>query len=95
MTRDEYQAYQERVKQFMDSEGINNLSPKLSDEESPSFSAMPCDCCKTTLAGDRWTASGYNPTTKEVHHFDSVCNDCIYYAEYGQLDDMTMADMEE
>ena len=24
-----------------------------------------------------------------------VCQDCLYYAEYGELDDMTMMDMEE
>jgi hypothetical protein len=24
-----------------------------------------------------------------------VCQDCEYYAEYGQLDDMTMLDIEE
>jgi hypothetical protein len=24
-----------------------------------------------------------------------VCTDCMYYLEYGQLDDMTMIDMKE
>ena len=25
----------------------------------------------------------------------SVCSDCLYYSEYGQLDDQTMLDMEQ
>jgi len=46
------------------------------------------------LSGDRYHCSGYCPESKEVYFYD-VCCDCLYYAEYGQLDDVTMMDMEE
>ena len=60
----------------------------------PHFSWSSCDCCGTTLGGDREYASGYNPATKGIQEY-SICSDCVYYAEYGQLDDMTMMDMVE
>jgi len=55
----------------------------------PSFSWQSCDCCNSSLGGDRHPASGYNPETKECMEF-SICADCLYYATYG-----TMMDMEE
>jgi hypothetical protein len=57
------------------------------------FSWRPCECCKRQLGGDREHATGYNPTTKEIQEY-SVCQDCLYYAEYGQLDDTTMLEVE-
>ncbi len=60
----------------------------------PHFSWRRCDCCNRPLGGDREFATGYNPTTGEVQEY-SVCTDCVYYAEYGRLDDMTMMDVEE
>lgn len=59
----------------------------------PHFSWRPCDCCGGTLGGDRqdviaWaTDSDGNKVLREY----SVCVDCEYYAEYGRLDDTTMA----
>lgn len=81
-------------------EGIRDLEIKCGcgythhDLEMPWFSNAWCDCCGTHLVGDRYHASGYNPETKEVQEYE-VCQDCLYYAEYGQLDDMTMMDMED
>lgn len=69
-----------------------------SDRESwnePSFSWRNCDCCGTSLGGDRYYASGWNPTTKEICEYEYVCPDCIYYAEYGRLDDTTMDEIEQ
>ena len=62
--------------------------------EEPYFTYRACDCCGTRLAGDRQMASGYNPIMDEVFEYE-VCQDCLYYAEYGTLDDMTMMDMED
>jgi hypothetical protein len=62
--------------------------------QEPWFSWRPCECCGTRLGGNREHATGYNPTTKEIQEYD-VCMDCIYYAEYGQLDDQTMLDIEK
>ena len=59
----------------------------------PYFSWRRCDCCGSTLGGNREDCIGYNPTTGKVQGDYSVCVDCIYYNEYGTLDDMTMMDM--
>lgn len=61
--------------------------------DEPFFSNRPCDCCKTYLAGNRCHATGYNPEEKQIQEYD-VCEDCVYYAEYGQLDDQTMMEIE-
>ena len=96
MNKTEYNQYEKAVQEFFESEGITNLT-QISDSDGycePSFSSWPCDCCGTTLGGDRYNADGYNPKTKEVAEYE-VCPDCIYYSEYGQLDDDTMLDIEE
>ena len=83
-------ADQEKVEKFFDETGISNLAAIQDDNGNcePYFSWSTCDCCGG-LPGDRYDANGFNRATKEIHEF-SVCADCIYYAEYGQLDDMTM-----
>ena len=58
--------------------------------EEASFSWSACDCCGSTLGGDRHPAHGW--LDKQLVHL-SVCNDCLYYINYGQLDDMTMAEV--
>jgi hypothetical protein len=88
--------YQARVAEFF-SHGLNNLSAK-SDENGtcePFFSWRHCQCCGTHLAGDRYECDGYNGVTDEVEEYDCICGDCVYYAEYGQLDDMTMLEIEK
>lgn len=60
----------------------------------PFFSSRPCDCCARPLAGNREYAAGYNSEVKAVYVY-RVCTDCIYFAEYGQLDDTTMLGIEE
>lgn len=137
MTQQEYREYQETVESFFTRDGINNLSQVDSEEESY-FSWSSCDCCGSSLGGDRYHCNGFKPTTPEDVSIEKVCNllwstillivsirfnrknfddclrsvfhyqislgdvfeyevcvDCLYYAEYGQLDDMTMLDIEE
>ncbi len=89
MTRKDYTEYQEAVAAFFANEGISNLS--ATDAES-SFSWRQCECCGSTLGGDRYECTGYHSTSGDVFEYE-VCSDCVYYAEYGQLDDMTMMDM--
>ncbi len=94
MTKQEYSDYEQAAAAFFAQEGIQNLST-VADEDGdtePSFSWRSCDCCGSGLWGDRYDANGWNPTEKQVQEY-SVCQDCIYYAEYGQLDDMTMLDV--
>ena len=64
-------------------------------EAEPYFSWRPCDVCERPLGGNREDCIGYNPTTKKVQGDYAVCMDCIYYNVYGQLDDMTMMEMEK
>lgn len=90
MTKQEYDAYESAVKSFFEKEGINCLS----GDGEPYFSWRYCDCCSRPLGGMREDSKGYNPTTNEIYEY-SVCEDCLYYVEYGQLDDMTMMDMKD
>lgn len=60
----------------------------------PYFSGKSCDCCGSMEAGDRMDAHGYCPATKEVKEY-VICTDCEYYAEYGQLPDMTMLEIQK
>ncbi len=94
MTTAEYKKYQETFEAFMVDEGLNCLTGyDGSGMIEPWFSARPCDCCRTPLGGDRIESRGYNPTTKQIQEYE-ICTDCEYYSAYGQLDDMTMMDME-
>jgi len=97
MNKDEYRDYQRAVTRFFEQEGVNNLSAIADDDGTiePSFSyfSSGCDCCGRTLGGNAYQANGFNPTTGEIQEYDEVCEDCIYYAEYGQLDDQTMLDI--
>lgn len=92
MTKQEYADYEATVAEFF-SHGLNNLSTKESCHE-PFFSWSPCQCCGTHLGGDRYECDGYNGQTKEVEEYNCICQDCVYYAEYGCLDDQTMLDIE-
>lgn len=116
MTKREYAEYQESVRSFMESEGIENLSsghircpecdgewtdgPDSYDEcpnghgsreewGEPYCSSHGCDCCGNTLQQMLEHATGYNREHDEVLEYQ-VCSDCVYYAEYGCLDDATM-----
>jgi len=92
MPATEYANYEKSVSAFFESEGINCLTTAGEPDE---FSWNPCDCCGSVLGGERYTASGYNPTTREVQSDYVICVDCAYYSEYGQLDDTTMMDVME
>ena len=59
----------------------------------PNFSSQACDICGSHLGGDRYAAHALDDDN-EIVHFE-ICTDCIYYMEYGQLDDMTMLEIEE
>ncbi len=93
----DYEAYKKDVAAFFEREGLDCLTT-VSEEEGctePYFSWRSCDCCGCHLGGNRYDCNGYNPTTKEVQDGYSVCEDCVYYVEYGQLDDMTMMRLEK
>lgn len=63
---------------------------EIADE--PHFSWHVCDCCGSALGGDRYPAHGRDKGNQIVHF--TVCTDCLYYLNYGQLDDATMMEIE-
>ena len=90
----DYDKYKARVASFLEREGIDCLSIKqLPDGEYSEsyFSFSNCECCGRPLGGDRYLCSGYQPESNNIFDYE-ICDDCLYYAEYGQLDDMTMMD---
>lgn len=56
------------------------------------FSWRRCDICSRALGGNR--EPGHAILDGQMIHFD-VCVDCVYYLEYGHLDDMTMLQIGE
>ena len=108
MTIKDYNEYVKRVEAMMEKYDIHHFSPtpsKVCDYETehpgdcdceeyiePYFSWDSCDCCGSTLGGDRYDVDTYSKRDNEVLEF-SICSDCLFFAEYGQLDDMTMMDL--
>lgn len=66
--------------------------------DEPSCSSVPCDFCGDMLQGNRCIAHAVQPNSlhrpNEILHFD-ICEDCVYFIEYGRLDDTTMAEIEK
>lgn len=95
MTRANYAAYVARVEAFLDRRGIYTFSPDVSEDAShDDFSWRRCDCCGTTLGGDRSNCTAFHERTGEIVEV-YACSDCVYFVAYGQLDDMTMLSIEE
>lgn len=105
MDQKEYTEYERAVSKFFEREGVSNLSAEVGKDVDhgcvicgeivgcdPYFSWRTCECCNSRLGGNRYHATGYNPKTKEAYCYE-VCQDCIYYAEYGRLDDMAMIEV--
>lgn len=62
--------------------------------EEPWFSWRPCECCGSHLGGDREHLNAiHKPTGKATQYV--ICTDCVYYLEYGKLDDTTMLRVED
>jgi len=57
------------------------------------FSTNSCELCDSPLAGSRSCAVRIHP--KEENLYYAVCEDCVYVIEYGQLDDDSMAEIED
>jgi hypothetical protein len=79
---------------FTDEEKCIKCGASREMMDEPYFSWRSCECCGGMLGGNREHATGYNPTTKEIQEYE-VCSNCIYFAEYGKLDDMTMMEIGE
>jgi len=102
--RAQYLDYQSRVASFIATEGLTHLStgcipygqPDGQQEDNqdgePWFSCRPCDMCGCTLGGHREYLFGKD-VSQEICQF-TICEDCVYYVNYGRLDDQTMARIE-
>ena len=79
VTNNQTQHFIEAVETFLKAEGLNCLTP---DNHESYFSSKPCDSCNQ-IAGDRYDASGYNPSTNEIQSHYSICQDCVCYLANG------------
>lgn len=97
MTQAEYDEYRERVAAYL--AGIDAVSTgPLSgcaecgdDTGEPWFSKRSCEICGDRFDGDREAWHGI--IDGAIVH-GSCCEDCVYYINYGRLDDKTMAEIE-
>ena len=93
-TSAEYADYQQRVAAFIAREGISYFSTSTAEtcggeESDPWFSWSPCECCKSPLGGNRQYL--YARDSQDAIVQFTICEDCVYYIEYGRLNDVTMA----
>lgn len=89
MNKQEYAEYQQSVRDFFRENDINGFS----HTGEPFFSWSPCECCGSSLGGDRYTVTAWK-FGKSATIKITVCADCLYYEAYGQLDDTAMEEIE-
>ena len=101
MTSAKYDAYVLSVDAFMALNEIEHSGPEFSEEDEgenagrwePFFSWSACGCCGSQLGGNR---EHYVFVCKDGARFtEDICTDCVYYLEYGKLDDQTMMEVED
>jgi len=97
MTRQEYAEYVDSVKHFAYGHGCD-ASTLTDDGQEGYFSWEPCYVCKRSQGGTRHDCAALSfplpDGSREVLHPSGVCDDCIYFAVYGRLDDSTMLEIE-
>lgn len=90
MTKAEYDDYTARIAQFYERENIQSLH---AGEIVNDFTARRCEVCGGHPAGARYAITGLHKPNGGTFSEYEGCTDCLYYAEYGQLDDMTMIEV--
>jgi hypothetical protein len=110
MTKEEYAEYerkfglwheQARFPSSGDCEGCEectdvycyDLQHGRTPEIEAHFSWEPCEVCGSKLGGDRYPIHSVD-ANGDILHWEA-CLDCVYYIEYGRLDDMTMLEIED
>lgn len=91
-------AFEVAVDGFMRREGLNNLSYVYDDDGEPDETGIlsRCECCKSPGGvGSTWRANGWSERDGEVREYDRICEDCLYYAEYGYRGDMDNLEAEK
>jgi hypothetical protein len=98
MTKQEYADYEKSVAEFIAGQEISFLSTGTdngSEEDNgnvdPWFSRLPCECCQSPLAGMREYLFARDLHGDHIQF--EICEDCVYYLDYGRLDDSTMQEI--
>jgi len=60
----------------------NDCIDRIEIASEGSFSWSPCECCDSSLGGDRHPAHAVNPEG-DILHLD-VCQDCLMYLANGE-----------
>jgi hypothetical protein len=99
-TPEQYAEYQQTIKEFIAGNELSFLSTGTWDYEhdgdtrpenwsdEPWFSWRVCECCQSHLGGNREYLYARDAHGDCVQF--TICEDCVYYVNYGRLDDMTM-----
>jgi hypothetical protein len=87
----DYAQYEKAVAKFFADNKISGAYGRIDCDAEPYFSWRACDCCNRRLGGNREV---YSFPTIDDRIQAEICCDCVYYLEYGQLDDMTMLGIE-
>lgn len=97
MNAQQYADYEASVARFLKDNHVKPGCYGNVDSENPEafFSWRKCECCGSKLGGNRET---YNFAHIDSSGLDNtftadICEDCVYYLAYGQLDDMTMLEI--
>lgn len=102
MTRAEYDTYTARVAEFFAREKIE--FPSTGTAETPGgedhgawFSWRACECCLRKFGGMREYLYGQITleSGEKILQTWEVCEDCIYFIEYGKLSDSVMLEVEK
>jgi hypothetical protein len=92
----QYAKYERDVADFLKR---NNVKPGCHSPKNagagPHFSWRACECCGSSLGGDRETYTFAMDYTSGETFDANICTDCVYYLAYAQLDDTTMMEIEE
>ena len=83
-TTEDYETYTNRVEEWLS----EVVFPSTGD--SCGFSNSRCDICHRPLAGDRHEVKYFADQESTYVETDECCTDCLYYLNYGSLDDQTM-----
>jgi hypothetical protein len=82
MNNEEYAILQKKIDHFFKLTELTDLVPDIDAE--PYFSWSSCDCCQSSLGGDRYEVVGYRLNKREKNEY-SICVDC-YLAVNGVLE---------
>lgn len=93
MTKAEYDDFVARFRNFLASNNYDGFA--CTNYENEFFTSTPCECCRRSFGGNRHQVRAYRIGKPRIRTLYSVCDDCVYFNEYGKLDDETMPSVED